>query len=176
MRYFAVVFTVVEYTVHQADSAEHLADNAALYISGGIVAVDRVIGNPHLVPLANPVYDITMRVLKRLGWQTEVVSAHGYQFVDIGPNNLMNNPYRSMDRGSIPARSAWFRHAAYRLHRWTCLPSCATPRQGVSLFYAVYFPAIFFSPFSDLTTTLFGYHLLCLCRGWCIIFRFTREV
>jgi hypothetical protein len=138
---FALVFTVIEYTVHQADSAEHIAENAALYISGGIVAVDRVISNPHLVPLANPVYDITMRVLKRLGWHTEVVSAHGYQFVDIGPNGLM------LLIGFI---------AGLAYHR-------ALLHGKVSaIFYAVYFPAIFFSPFSDLTTTFIWLSLVML--------------
>jgi oligosaccharide repeat unit polymerase len=151
---FVVVFTAVEYTVHQADSAEHIADNAALYISGGIIAVDRVIRNPHLVPLANPVYDITMRVLKRLGWHTEVISAHGYQFVDIGPNNLINNTYTIYGSwintgpfGMVSAMLLIGFIAGLAYHR-------SLLRGKVSaIFYAVYFPAIFFSPFSDLTTT-----------------------
>jgi oligosaccharide repeat unit polymerase len=160
---FALVFTLVEYTVHQADSAEHLADNAALYISGGIVAVDRVIDHPHLVPLANPVYDITMRLLKRMGWHTEVVSAHGYQFVDIGPNNLMNNTYTVygswINTGSIGMISAMLLIgfiAGLAYHR-------ALLHGKVSaIFYAAYFPAIFFSPFSDLTTTFIWLTLVML--------------
>ena len=138
---FALVFTVIEYTVHQADNTEQIAENAALYISGGIVAVDRVISNPHLVPLANPVYDITMRVLKRLGWHTEVVSAHGYQFVDIGPNGLMNNTYTVYGSwintgpfGMISAMLLIGFIAGLAYHR-------ALRHGKVSaIFYAVYFP------------------------------------
>jgi oligosaccharide repeat unit polymerase len=160
---FALVFTVIEYTVHQADNTEQIAENAALYISGGIVAVDRVISNPHLVPLANPVYDITMRVLKRLGWHTEVVSAHGYQFVDIGPNGLMNNTYTVYGSwintgpfGMISAMLLIGFIAGLAYHR-------ALRHGKVSaIFYAVYFPAIFFSPFSDLTTTFIWLSLVML--------------
>jgi oligosaccharide repeat unit polymerase len=167
---FVVVFTAVEYTVHQADSSEHLATNAALYVSGGIIAVDQVIQHPHLVPLANPIHDITMRVLKRLGYHEEVVAAHGYRFVNIGPNGLENNAYSIY--------GSWV-NLGWPGMIIAMLPvgfMCALAYQRALLggkvsavFYAVLFPAVFFSPFTDLTTTFIWLSLVILV-SWMVYY------
>jgi oligosaccharide repeat unit polymerase len=167
---FALIFTAVEYTVHQADSSEHIAENAALYISGGIVALDQVLQHPHLAPLANPVYDIFMRVLKRIGYHVEVVSAHGYQYVSIGPDGLMNNTYTIY--GSWINLGAFAMVAAMLVVGFT---SGLAYRRALfggkvsAIFYAVYFPALFFSPFHDYTTT-FIWLFLVLFLSWCVYY------
>ncbi len=169
------IFVLVEYTVHingdsLEDSSQQLVNNAALYVSGGIVAVDRVVRDPHIVPLANPAYDIIMRILKRVGYHTKVVSAHGYQFVDIGPNSLINNTYSIY--GSWVNLGSFGMVTAMALIGFMCGLAYHRALLGgkvSAIFYAVLFPAVFFSPFSDLTTT-FIWLLLVLLVSWVVYY------
>jgi len=173
--FFIGIFILIEYTVHingdsLKDSSEQLVNNAALYVSGGIVAIDRVVRDPHIVPLANPIYDITMRLLKRLGYHTEVVSAHGYQFVHIGPNALINNTYSIY--GSWANFGAIGMVAAMVLIGFMCGLAYRRALLGgkvSAIFYAVLFPAVFFSPFSDLTITFIWLSLVLLV-SWAVYY------
>lgn len=157
---FAAVIALVEYTVHiNAPSVEESAmpviNNATMYVSGGIIAFDQVMRNPHVVPLANPVYDIAMRVLKRLGYHADVVAAHGYEYVDIGPNNLINNTYSVY--GSWIAFGPLGMVSAMGLLGFVSGLAFKRALLGgrvAAIFYAVLFPGIFFSPFHDYLTAV----------------------
>jgi len=172
---FVGVITLVEYTVHingssLEESAMPVVKNATMYVSGGIVAFDQVMRNPHVVPLANPIYDIAMRVLKRLGYHEDVVAAHGYEYVDIGPNNLINNTYSVY--GSWIAFGPLGMVSAMGLLGFVSGLAFKRALLGgriSAIFYAVIFPGIFFSPFHDYLTALIWLAMVLLV-SWAVYY------
>jgi len=90
---FAAVVATIELYVHiGTDSREGqlmpVIRNFALYASGGLVAFDRVVRQPNVVPGINPVYVTYLRIIRRLGSHVEVPDRG--EFVSIGPDIVDN--------------------------------------------------------------------------------------
>jgi oligosaccharide repeat unit polymerase len=90
-----LIFATIEYSVHLdvsvQDSAAPIAKNFALYASGSMVAFDRVVREPNIIPRTYPVYIAFLHLLKNLGVRLEVPDQT--PFVDIGPGSLSTNAY-----------------------------------------------------------------------------------
>jgi oligosaccharide repeat unit polymerase len=74
--------------IEQLDSVVRLI---ALYISGGIVGLDRVFREPSVVFQVNPINVIWLRVLRRVGFGVDFTEWP--DFVAVGPHSLRGNVY-----------------------------------------------------------------------------------
>lgn len=90
---FVLIASVVELYVHiggdsLAENVVPIANNLALYASGGIVAFDRVAREPNIIPRVNLFKDLYLRVLRKMGYHEEIID--NAEFVSIGPDNTDN--------------------------------------------------------------------------------------
>ena len=90
------VAATLEFYVHLGgDSLEERAtpilQNLALYASGGVVGLDRLLREPNSIPPSNPFYATYSRIVRRLGGHIDV-PPQSRDFIAIGPRSL-NNVY-----------------------------------------------------------------------------------
>ncbi len=74
------------------DNLAPVARGLVLYASGGMVAFDRVVREPNIIPHNWQVNHIVLQTLNKMGGHFEVPYLHA-QFVTVGPSTLQQNVY-----------------------------------------------------------------------------------
>jgi oligosaccharide repeat unit polymerase len=90
---FIAITAGIEFYVHiggdsPTEQVGAVAENFAVYLSGGLVGFDQVVRNPNAVPQINPFYAFYLRALRKLGNYEEVPEFAEY--VTIGPGRTDN--------------------------------------------------------------------------------------
>lgn len=155
---FIAIFSAVEIYVHAAGTSggDPLLQNAALYSSGGVAALDSFIREPYVVPRSNPAYDTAKRISNRFFGTHLEVAEDNPEYVAIGPNGFRNNDYSIytswLEFG--PAGMTCIMGLAGFLTTLLYRKALAGGRIAIFL-YAVEINGLAFSPLSDYLISIF---------------------
>lgn len=158
---FCAVVAAIEFYVHVngksiSESVVPVARSAALYVSGPIVAFDRIVEHPTIVPTFAPPYDVLKRMSNKFFGTHLEVSQKIPDFLSLGPFGLEGNTYTFY--------ASWFYFGAIEavLAVGLCgFLSTLIYRRALrggavsSILYAVLVPALCLMPYMDYISSIF---------------------